>query len=95
MNDTDNNFNNLKYQPKIERRINVIQRSGLSKSNIYNKIKDGTFPPTISLGERAVGFVAHEVDSVLQAMIEEKSSKEIKQLVKELIANRKVRKGGI
>jgi prophage regulatory protein len=85
----------FKNQPKIERRINVIQRSGLSKSNIYNKVKDGTFPPTIALGDRAVGFVSHEIDAVLQAMIEEQPPEQIKALVKELVAKRTANKGGI
>jgi prophage regulatory protein len=83
------NQKNLRNQPKIERRINVIQRSGLSKSNIYNKVKDGTFPPTISLGDRAVGFVSYEVDSVLQGMIEGQTPEQLKQLVAELIQQRK------
>jgi prophage regulatory protein len=83
------NQNSFKNQPKIERRISVIERSGLSKSNIYNKVKDGTFPPTISLGDRAVGFVSHEIDSVLQAMIEEQTYEQLKQLVSELIQQRK------
>jgi prophage regulatory protein len=86
---TNQNINFSKYQPRIERRPQIILRSGLSKSNIYNKIKDGTFPPTISLGERAVGFVSHEIDSVLQAMIEEQTPEQIKLLVSDLIKQRK------
>jgi prophage regulatory protein len=86
---TNQHINFSKYQPRIERRPQIILRSGLSKSNIYNKIKDGTFPPTISLGERAVGFVSHEIDSVLQAMIEEQTPEQIKLLVSDLIKQRK------
>ncbi len=76
-------------QLRIERKCNIVLRSGLSKSNIYNKIKTGMFPPSISLGERAVGFISHEVDAVLQAMIEEQTPEQIKTLVCELIKQRK------
>ncbi|WP_028029209.1 helix-turn-helix transcriptional regulator [Gemmobacter nectariphilus] len=34
----------------------VMQATGLSKASIYNGIKAGTFPPSVKLGERAVGW---------------------------------------
>ncbi len=39
----------------------VIARTGLSRSTIYNLIQKGEFPSQINLGPRAVGWVASEV----------------------------------
>lgn len=75
--------------PRLIRRPEVIQLTGLSKSSLYNKINSQLFVPPISLGARAVAFVASEVDAVIHAMIEEKPPTEIKALVSELIQQRK------
>jgi prophage regulatory protein len=40
-------------------------RCGLSRSSIYLKIANGDFPRPISLGARAVGWIASEIDSWL------------------------------
>jgi len=39
----------------------VKRLTGLSRSSIYLRIKTGHFPPTVSLGGRAVGWVDEEV----------------------------------
>jgi len=75
--------------PQLIRRPEVIQLTGLSKSSLYNRINDGLFTPPISLGARAVAFVASEVDTVIQAMIEEQPPAEIRVLVSNLIQQRK------
>jgi prophage regulatory protein len=75
--------------PQLIRRPKVIQLTGLSKRSLYNRINDGLFPSPISLGLRAVAFVASEVDTVIQAMIEEQPPAEIKVLVSNLIQQRK------
>lgn len=41
----------------------VKLRTGLSRSSIYLKINEGTFPKPIPLGLRAVGWLDSEVDS--------------------------------
>jgi prophage regulatory protein len=74
---------------KIIRKPVVTNKTGFSKSTLYNRIKDGSFPPPISLGERAVGFISSEVDAIIQAWCEEKTPEQIKQLVSELIKQRK------
>jgi prophage regulatory protein len=40
----------------------VKTRSGLSRSTIYARIADGTFPAPVSLGVRAVGWREEEVE---------------------------------
>ena len=39
----------------------VKKVSGLSKSNIYGKIKKGQFPAPVSLGERCSAWISTEV----------------------------------
>ncbi len=46
----------------------VKDRTGLSRSTIYLKISNGTFPKQIKLGERAVGWL----DSDIEQWIDEK-----------------------
>lgn len=54
----------------ILRRRQVEARTGLSRSTIYERIKAGTFPAPISLGEKAVGWIEAEIDVWLNAQIE-------------------------
>jgi prophage regulatory protein len=50
----------------ILRRRQVESRCGLSRSAIYRRIADGTFPKPVTIGDgRAVGWLAHEVDDFL------------------------------
>lgn len=53
----------------ILRRPQVEARTGLSRSTIYQRIKDRTFPSPISLGSKAVGWLEHEIDDWLQQRI--------------------------
>ena len=45
----------------ILRRRQVEQRTGLSRSTLYQYIKDGSFPKPVPLGPRAVGWIETEV----------------------------------
>lgn len=47
----------------------VSAESGLSKTTIYARIADGTFPPPVKLGPRAVAWPAHEVAACNDAVI--------------------------
>lgn len=40
----------------------VRARTGLSRSSLYAKISRGEFPPPVSLGARAVGWLESEID---------------------------------
>ncbi|MFT5815114.1 MAG: prophage regulatory protein [Psychroserpens sp.] len=79
---------NPKYAPRILRKPGVIALTNLSKSTLYNRVKDGLMPPSISLEARAQGFIASEFYAVLDAMCQEKTPEQIKQLVQELINQR-------
>lgn len=41
----------------------AIQKTGLSKSSIYDLMAQGHFPKTISLGGRSVAFIESEIDA--------------------------------
>jgi prophage regulatory protein len=43
----------------------VKARTGKSRSSIYDGVNEGTFPAPIPLGERAVGWLEHEIDAWL------------------------------
>ncbi len=48
-------------EPTILRRPQVQQRTGLSRSTLYQYIKDGEFPKSIALGPRSVGWLESDI----------------------------------
>ena len=48
----------------------VKARTGLSRSTIYLRIAEGSFPTPVSLGGRAVGWIEAEVNDWLKQQIE-------------------------
>ncbi len=58
------------FAPTILRRRQVEARTGLSRSTIYLRISQGSFPGSISLGARAVGWVDSEISDWLDRQIE-------------------------
>ena len=48
----------------------VKTSTGLSRSTIYLRVSEGTFPKPVSLGGRAVGWVEAEIQEWLQRRIE-------------------------
>jgi prophage regulatory protein len=67
----------------------VKNQTGLSRSTIYLRIQEGTFPRPVNLGPRAVGWPSIEVDAINAARIAGKNDEEIRALVAKLEANRK------
>jgi prophage regulatory protein len=59
---------------RIMRLKEVIEKTGLSRSTIYNWISQGKFPKQIDLGARSVGWVDTEVDEWLSLRIELRDS---------------------
>lgn len=49
----------------VLRRRSVEERTGLARSTIYRRMRDGTFPPSISLGGRIVGWRVAEIERFL------------------------------
>jgi prophage regulatory protein len=52
-------------------RLPAVKASvGLSRSTIYLRIAEGTFPKPVSLGGRAVGWLQAEIDAWMKQRIE-------------------------
>ena len=54
----------------ILRLPDVKKRTGLSRSTIYSRVEKQSFPPPISLGGRAVGWIEAEINEWLERRIE-------------------------
>jgi prophage regulatory protein len=48
----------------------VLERICLSRTELYDRMKAGTFPQSVALGPQKVVFVEAEVDAWMQAKIE-------------------------
>jgi prophage regulatory protein len=86
-------FNNLQKGPIMVHtilRIPAAQtQSGYSRSTIYLRITQGLWPRQISLGPRAVGWPATEIEALNAARISGKTDDEIRALVRQLESARK------
>jgi prophage regulatory protein len=67
----------------------LLKNHCISRSTAFTQIKEGLLPPSISLGDRAVGYLQHELDAVRSARIAGQSDEKIKDLVKKLVEKRK------
>jgi prophage regulatory protein len=54
---------------KLIRLPGVKELTGLSRSSVYAKIADGSFPRSISIGERAVAWIEDEVQNWIERQI--------------------------
>ena len=52
----------------------VLRRTGLSRSTIYEMISRGDFPRQVKLGRRAVGWIANDVDEWIRSKVSSRSS---------------------
>lgn len=73
---------------RIERKPAVLNRTGMSHATLYRRISEGLFPPGVSLGNRSVGWLAHEVDTMLNAFASGKTTEELQAVVKHLVEKR-------
>jgi len=48
----------------------VIERTGLSRSTVYLMMSKGRFPSSISLGDRAVGWLETDINEWLERKVE-------------------------
>jgi len=66
----------------------VLERFGISKSTLHNRVNDGLITPPVSTGARSVAWPSNEVESLVNAQIAGKTPDEIRLLVKVLIEKR-------
>lgn len=51
---------------RILRIKSVLERTGLSRSTLYRKIRDGTFPAQIPISTRCMGWKESKISDWLQ-----------------------------
>ena len=59
----------ISKEPTILRRPQVQQRTGLSRSTLYQYIKEGEFPASVQLGPRAVGWLESDISDWISARV--------------------------
>lgn len=57
---------------RIIRLKEVMAMTGLGRSTLYKLLAEGKFPKSVSLGERAIGFVLSEVEDWIKQRIVER-----------------------
>ena len=57
----------------IHKMSDLTQRLGMSRSLIYLKIKDGSFPTPIKLSHRSIGFLSSDIDLWIEELASNKS----------------------
>lgn len=73
---------------RVIRRPEVIRITGESRSGIYAGMENGTFPPSVRLGKKSVGWVHVEIMALNAARIAGCSDNEIRALVAKMKAER-------
>lgn len=48
---------------RLIRLPDVMMITGLKRSTVYNKMKSGEFPKSVSIGERSIAWVESEINS--------------------------------
>jgi prophage regulatory protein len=74
---------------RILRCEKTLDRTGDTRSPLYDKVSKGLFTRPIKLGPRAAGWPEHEVDTIIAARIRGASDTEIRKLVERLHEQRK------
>lgn len=54
---------------RIIRLGEVMGRTGLRRSAVYDQINKGSFPSQVLLGPRSVGWLEHEIDGWIELRI--------------------------
>ena len=74
---------------KILRLPELKEATGLSRSTLYSRVKNGLLPKAVNLGPRAVGWPLKEIEEILNATIAGQPDEQIRLLVTKLEAERK------
>jgi len=54
----------------------VMNLTALGRSTIYKKMKEGTFPKTVSLGDRAVAWIESEIEEWIEEIIAQRETED-------------------
>ncbi|RUR28071.1 helix-turn-helix transcriptional regulator [Vreelandella nanhaiensis] len=64
--------NKIQLGNRLLRRKEVEQKTGKSRSAIYDGIRQGTFPAPVPIGGKSVAWLEEEVDSWIAHCLEER-----------------------
>ena len=73
---------------RLRKLPDVEEQFQSAKTTIYKRVKNGTLPPPMHLGEKSSAWVGTELDAVLAAQVAGRSDGQIRELVKLLVAAR-------
>jgi prophage regulatory protein len=62
----------IQNKHSVLRLSQVMFKSGLSRSSIYQQISEGTFPKQFNLGPRAVGWLESDIQDWINARIQQR-----------------------
>ena len=68
-NENEDSTNEKKESHQILRLPDVRRTTGLSRSTIYSRMDQGTFPRQVKLGVRAVGWLEKEIQDWVRRQI--------------------------
>lgn len=57
---------------RIIRLKEVTHLTGLARSTVYKYLAEGTFPKSVPLGDRSIGFLESEIQEWIMARIKER-----------------------
>lgn len=63
----------------------ALKQLAMSKTTLYLKISNGTFPPPVKFGPRFSAWPQYEVDEVVEALMRQASDDELRSLVSRLL----------
>ena len=61
-------------EPRLIKLPEVIRKTGKSRSSLYAAMREGKFPPSVAIGPRARAWVEAEINSWVDARVEEARS---------------------
>ena len=58
------------FESRIVRLPELIEQTGLSRTTIYLRMKEGKFPERVSLGGRSIGWLESDLKKWFESQIE-------------------------
>lgn len=72
----------------FERLPDLIRNERVSRTTIFTRVKSGVLPPPVSLGDRALGWPAHELTTLRRARAAGMDEETLRALVRRIVLAR-------
>lgn len=66
--------------PGLEKLVQVSRRTGLSRSEIYRRVRAGHFPQPVRIGVRALAWSSSEVDGWIETIVQKRDAADAESL---------------